>query len=40
MLLFTPEPTPASESVRLAMAMPSLNHKTSEFETMLSKEEK
>ena len=38
MLLFTPEPTPVLELVRLAMAMPSLHHKTSEFETMLSKE--
>lgn len=40
MLLFTPGSTPVLESVRLAMTMPSLHHKTSEFETMLSKEEK
>ncbi|MEA3434344.1 MAG: hypothetical protein U9R13_07145 [Campylobacterota bacterium] len=40
MLLFTPEHTPVSELVRLAMATPALHHRTSEFKTMLSKEEK
>ena len=32
MLLFTPGPTPVSESVRLAMATPTLHHRTPEFE--------
>ena len=32
MLLFTPGPTPVPESVRLAMATPTLHHRTPEFE--------
>ena len=32
MLLFTPGPTPAPETVRLAMAQPTLHHRTQEFE--------
>ena len=34
MLLFTPGPTPVPESVRLAMATPTLHHRTSEFEAI------
>ncbi len=34
MLLFTPGPTPVPESVRLAMAAPTLHHRTPEFETI------
>ena len=34
MLLFTPGPTPVPESVRLAMATPTLHHRTPEFETI------
>ncbi len=34
MLLFTPGPTPVSESVRLAMAEPTLHHRTPEFEAI------
>jgi len=40
MLLFTPGSTPVPESVRLAMATPTLHHRTPKFKTMLSKEEK
>ena len=32
MLLFTPGPTPIPESIRQAMAMPTLHHRTKEFE--------
>ncbi len=34
MLLFTPGPTPVPESVRLAMATPTLHHRTAEFEAI------
>ncbi|MDQ7084472.1 MAG: alanine--glyoxylate aminotransferase family protein [Sulfurovum sp.] len=34
MLLFTPGPTPVPESVRLAMATPTLHHRTAEFESI------
>ena len=34
MLLFTPGPTPVPESVRLAMAEPTLHHRTPEFEAI------
>ncbi len=34
MLLFTPGPTPVPESVRLAMAAPTLHHRTPEFEAI------
>jgi len=34
MLLFTPGPTPVPESVRLAMAEPTLHHRTPEFEAV------
>ena len=34
MLLFTPGPTPVPESVRLAMAEPTLHHRTAEFEVI------
>ncbi len=34
MLLFTPGPTPVPESVRLAMATPTLHHRTPEFEAI------
>jgi len=34
MLLFTPGPTPVLESVRLAMATPTLHHRTPEFEAI------
>jgi aspartate aminotransferase-like enzyme len=34
MLLFTPGPTPVSESVRQAMATPTLHHRTPEFEAI------
>ncbi len=34
MLLFTPGPTPVLESVRQAMATPTLHHRTPEFETI------
>jgi len=34
MLLFTPGPTPVPESIRLAMATPTLHHRTSEFEAI------
>lgn len=33
MLLFTPGPTPSLESLRQAMAMPTLHHRTKEFES-------
>lgn len=33
MLLFTPGPTPIPESIRQAMAMPTLHHRTKEFES-------
>ena len=36
MLLFTPGPTPVPESVRLAMATPTLHHRTPEFETIFA----
>ncbi len=36
MLLFTPGPTPVPESVRLAMATPTLHHRTSEFEAIFA----
>ena len=32
MLLFTPGPTPIPESIRQAMAIPTLHHRTKEFE--------
>ena len=34
MLLFTPGPTPVPESVRLAMATPTIHHRTPEFEAI------
>ena len=34
MLLFTPGPTPVPESVRLAMAEPTIHHRTPEFEAI------
>ena len=34
MLLFTPGPTPVPESVRVAMATPTLHHRTPEFEAI------
>lgn len=34
MLLFTPGPTPVPESIRLAMAEPTLHHRTPEFEAI------
>ncbi len=37
MLLFTPGPTPVPESVRLAMAEPTLHHRTPEFEAIFAK---
>ncbi len=37
MLLFTPGPTPVPESVRLAMASPTLHHRTPEFEAIFEK---
>ncbi|SFZ99110.1 Phosphoserine aminotransferase [hydrothermal vent metagenome] len=36
MLLFTPGPTPVPESVRLAMATPTLHHRTPEFEDIFA----
>ncbi|PHS37341.1 MAG: aminotransferase [Sulfurovum sp.] len=36
MLLFTPGPTPVPESVRLAMATPTLHHRTPEFEAIFA----
>ncbi len=36
MLLFTPGPTPVSESVRLAMSTPTLHHRTPEFEAIFA----
>ena len=36
MLLFTPGPTPVLESVRLAMATPTLHHRTPEFEAIFA----
>ncbi|RAX54442.1 aminotransferase [Helicobacter sp. 16-1353] len=33
MLLFTPGPTPSPESIRQAMAIPTLHHRTKEFES-------
>ncbi|WP_456430179.1 pyridoxal-phosphate-dependent aminotransferase family protein [Nitratifractor sp.] len=36
MLLFTPGPTPVPESVRLAMAGPTLHHRTPEFEAIFA----
>lgn len=36
MLLFTPGPTPVPESVRLAMATPTLHHRTLEFEEIFA----
>ncbi len=37
MLLFTPGPTPVPESIRLAMAEPTLHHRTPEFEAIFAK---
>jgi len=37
MLLFTPGPTPVPESVRLAMAQPTLHHRTPEFEAVFAR---
>jgi len=37
MLLFTPGPTPVPESIRLAMATPTLHHRTPEFEAIFKK---
>ena len=37
MLLFTPGPTPVPESVRLAMATPTIHHRTPEFEAIFAK---
>ena len=37
MLLFTSGPTPVPESVRLAMATPTLHHRTPEFEVIFVK---
>lgn len=37
MLLFTPGPTPVPESIRLAMAQPTLHHRTPEFEAIFAK---
>ncbi len=34
MLLFTPGPTPVPEAVRMAMAGPTIHHRTKEFETI------
>jgi aspartate aminotransferase-like enzyme len=36
MLLFTPGPTPVPESVRLAMATPTIHHRTPEFEAVFA----
>ena len=36
MLLFTPGPTPVPESVRLAMATPTIHHRTPEFEAIFA----
>ena len=40
MLLFTPGPTPVPESVRQAMATPTLHHRTPEFEAIFEKTRK
>ncbi|WP_456432519.1 pyridoxal-phosphate-dependent aminotransferase family protein [Nitratifractor sp.] len=40
MLLFTPGPTPVPESVRLAMAGPTLHHRTPEFEAIFAEARK
>lgn len=37
MLLFTPGPTPTPESIRQAMATPTLHHRTKEFESIFAK---
>lgn len=37
MLLFTPGPTPIPESIRQAMATPTLHHRTKEFEAIFAK---
>lgn len=37
MLLFTPGPTPTPESIRYAMATPTLHHRTPEFESIFAK---
>ena len=37
MLLFTPGPTPTPEAVRVAMAAPTIHHRTPEFEAIFSK---
>jgi len=34
MLLFTPGPTPVPEAVRMAMAGPTIHHRTPEFEAI------
>ena len=40
MLLFTPGPTPVPESIRLAMAEPTLHHRTPEFEAIFEETRK
>jgi len=40
MLLFTPGPTPVPESVRQAMAIPTLHHRTPEFEAIFKEARK
>jgi len=37
MLLFTPGPTPVPEAVRIAMAAPTIHHRTPEFEAIFKK---
>ncbi|GAD18658.1 pyridoxal-phosphate-dependent aminotransferase family protein [Helicobacter fennelliae] len=37
MLLFTPGPTPVPESLRQAMALPTIHHRTKEFEAIFAK---
>ena len=37
MLLFTPGPTPVAESIRQAMATPTIHHRTPEFEAIFAK---
>ena len=40
MLLFTPGPTPVPEAVRVAMAAPTIHHRTPEFEAIFAKARK
>jgi len=40
MLLFTPGPTPVPENVRLAMAEPTIHHRTPEFEAIFERSRK